>query len=256
MERGDHTAALAMVDEGLRRNPGDIPLMRMRGYLLVTLDRLDDAESHYRAMAGNQPDSPEPGNDLAIVYRNQGRLYDALLELEAVLKAHPGFAQAYENLVIICARAEGRARVSPEAADFCRDFDHEAAKQRIQDIRDAEPRTVDRDGALEVLALKPAEVSSTPLDETEDDPPDTGRLEREIEDLAREYDQYRRRMEASLKEASAARDAARAETAALQEANAELDRALAAMEERAQDAERRLETVTEKKPDSIDPTNQ
>lgn len=235
IDRGDYHAALALVDAALEGRPGDRSMLLHRGFLLVSLGRLGEAETHYRSMQSTLPDAPEPGNNLAVVYRNQGRLHDALLELDRVIAAHPLFEQAHHNLVDICGGMDGEdGGHDPVAVEFCRGFDHDAAIAAREAAREATPNIVERDEVVAVMALRPVQLTSAPLDEDDGDAAATETpgieltLRRELSDLAAEFEAFRGRAAAELESAGDARAAAEKRFSEVAGRNVMLERELAA----------------------------
>ena len=44
------------------------------------------------------PNSPNPNNNLAVLYASQGQYENAKTSLELAVRSHPGYATAHENL--------------------------------------------------------------------------------------------------------------------------------------------------------------
>ena len=220
-----YRAALERVETELSKAPRDEALLLSRGYLLVALNRLDDAAAHYRETVDLLPNRPEPGNNLAIVYRNQGRYSDALVQLDSVIQAHPLFDQAYSNLVQVCRKVTrrrgefglwfSRERGEIEAATaFCDSYDHAAVMQARQAASDREPVPAARgDDVIQITPLSPTTLPSAPLpgDETGDGLTVDGLM-------------------AELEIAHAARQLAESRAEAAEKKTAELEAALAAAE--------------------------
>jgi Flp pilus assembly protein TadD len=90
--------ALALADEGLKKNPRDAQMRFVRGVILTELKRPDDAREVFRGLTEDFPELPEPYNNLAVLYASEGRLDNARAALEMALAAAPNYGTAYENL--------------------------------------------------------------------------------------------------------------------------------------------------------------
>ena len=95
---GSHQLALQQAELGLQQNPGNRRLLFARGYALVKLNRLDDAASYYEQLRRVVTDDPEPGNNLAMIYRMQKKYPQAITVFAETIQAFPAYTQAYENL--------------------------------------------------------------------------------------------------------------------------------------------------------------
>ena len=170
-----YRAALERVDTELEKEPMDEALLLSRGYLLVALNRLDAAAAHYLRTLELLPNRPEPGNNLAIVYRNQGRYADALVQLDNVIRAHPLFDQAYSNLTQVCRKVTrrrgefglwfSRERGEIEAAtEFCDNYDHTEVIQAREAASAAGSTPAPRgNDVIQITTLRPTELPSAPL---------------------------------------------------------------------------------------------
>ncbi len=248
IEKGDFQAALAVVDAGLKGRPEDRSLLLHRGFLLVSLGRLEEAEGHYQDMKTTFPDMPEPGTNLAVVYRNQGRMHAALLELADVIQGFPLFEQAHDNLKEICQTDMVDIDTEEtEVKEFCDSFDHEAADRARKAARDALPLVVEKNNVVEVIALRQVEFTSAPLDDDEQAGvgfPDANEvnesLQRELADLAAEFESFRSRKKKELDAALTAKTVAEDDVARVQAENVELEQQLAATVEEVTSLEQRL----------------
>ncbi len=94
----DYDNALKAVTEGLNKSPENRVMLLQKGFLLIKLRQLDDAESHYLSVIEILPDDPEPMNNLGVVYQLQRQYGKAINQLNQTVKKFPEFTQAYENL--------------------------------------------------------------------------------------------------------------------------------------------------------------
>lgn len=90
--------AIARVDAALSQHKKDERLLLQRGFILVQLNQLEAAQKHYKKLKRKLKNNPEPGNNLAMVYRLQGEYAEAVELFKDTIEKFPDYAQAYENL--------------------------------------------------------------------------------------------------------------------------------------------------------------
>lgn len=98
MGQGQFAEALKTLDQHLAKNPQDAEARFMRGLVLVRLNRSGDAIKVFADLTRDYPQLPEPYNNLAVLYAQQGDYEKARDALEAALATHPSYATAHENL--------------------------------------------------------------------------------------------------------------------------------------------------------------
>lgn len=108
-EQGNQAAALDRVNSYLASNPKNAEAMFMRGVILVELGKRDEAIKSFTELTEKYPNLPEPYNNLAVLYADQGQYDKARKALEAAIKTHPSYATAHENLGDIYARLASEA---------------------------------------------------------------------------------------------------------------------------------------------------
>lgn len=108
-EQGAQAAALERVNAYLSANPKNAEAMFMRGVILVELGKRDDAIKSFTDLTEKYPNLPEPYNNLAVLYADQGQYDKARKALESAIKTHPSYATAHENLGDIYARLASEA---------------------------------------------------------------------------------------------------------------------------------------------------
>lgn len=108
-EQGNQAAALDRVNSYLNANPKNAEAMFMRGVILVELGKRDEAIKSFTELTEKYPNLPEPYNNLAVLYADQGQYDKARKALEAAIKTHPSYATAHENLGDIYARLASEA---------------------------------------------------------------------------------------------------------------------------------------------------
>ena len=106
---GDLQGALRTLDAYLKGAPQDAEGRFTRGLVLVKLNRVEDALKVFADLTRDYPQLPEPYNNLAVLYAQQGDYEKARDALEAALATHPAYATAHENLGDIYAALAGAA---------------------------------------------------------------------------------------------------------------------------------------------------
>jgi Flp pilus assembly protein TadD len=98
LSQGQFEQALTRLDNHLGSAPQDAEARFTRGLVLVRLNRNDDAVKTFAELTRDYPQLPEPYNNLAVIYAQQGDYDKARNALEAALATHPSYAVAHENL--------------------------------------------------------------------------------------------------------------------------------------------------------------
>ena len=109
MAQGQYVQALQQLDQHLAKNPQDAEARFMRGIALTKLNRTAEAMKVFTDLTRDYPQLPEPYNNLAVLYAQQGDYDKARSALEAALATHPGYATAHENLGDIYSAMAGAA---------------------------------------------------------------------------------------------------------------------------------------------------
>ena len=95
---GNYVEALNRLDAHLKQVPQDAEARFARGLVLVKLNRTEQAIAAFADLTRDYPQLPEPYNNLAVLYAQQGDYEKARDALEAALATHPSYATAHENL--------------------------------------------------------------------------------------------------------------------------------------------------------------
>lgn len=109
LSQGQAVEALTKLNQHLAKNPQDAEARFTRGLALVKLNRTDEAIKAFSELTRDYPQLPEPYNNLAVLYAQQGDYEKARDALEAALATHPSYATAHENLGDIYAALAGAA---------------------------------------------------------------------------------------------------------------------------------------------------
>jgi tetratricopeptide (TPR) repeat protein len=98
VQRGDYDGALKKLDDFLSVAPQDPDARFERGVVLPKLNRTQDAIKAFTDLTHDYPKLPEPYNNLAVIYAQEGQYEKARDELESALATAPSYATAHENL--------------------------------------------------------------------------------------------------------------------------------------------------------------
>lgn len=109
VNEGQLETALKRLESHLKSAPQDAEARFMRGIVLSKLNRVLDAIKTFADITRDYPQLPEPYNNLAVLYAQQGDYEKARDALEAALATHPSYATAHENLGDIYAALAGAA---------------------------------------------------------------------------------------------------------------------------------------------------
>ncbi len=101
--------ALQKADQFLAAKPRD-PMMRfLRGISLSQAGRAPEAITAFTKLTEDFPELPEPFNNLAVLYAQQGQYDKARTALEMAIHTNPSYATAYENLGDVYAKLASQA---------------------------------------------------------------------------------------------------------------------------------------------------
>lgn len=107
--QGEADRALKRLEIHLAGSPQDAEGRFLRGLILVRLGRTEEAMRTFADLTRDYPQLPEPYNNLAVLYAQQGDYEKARDALEAALATHPSYGTAHENLGDIYAALAGAA---------------------------------------------------------------------------------------------------------------------------------------------------
>jgi Flp pilus assembly protein TadD len=106
---GQPTKAMERVEAWLKSRPRDARGRFLKGMILVQQKKTEDAVRVYTELTQDFPELPEPYNNLAVMFADQGDLDRARGLLESAVRANPAFIAAHENLGDIHARLAAHA---------------------------------------------------------------------------------------------------------------------------------------------------
>jgi Flp pilus assembly protein TadD len=160
MAQGQFDQALARLDKHLSSAPQDAEARFTRGLVLVRLNRNDDAAKAFVDLTRDYPQLPEPYNNLAVIYAQQGEYDKAREALEAALATHPSYPVAHENL--------GDIYAALSAAAYSRaltlDQNNASVKAKLALVNQLD-RLADSGVTVSARAPVPVETSGTAPDE-------------------------------------------------------------------------------------------
>jgi tetratricopeptide (TPR) repeat protein len=109
MRQGQLPQSLERVDKFLAGKPRDAQGRFLKGLILDKMNRPNEAIQIFAKLSEDFPESPEPYNNLAVLYASQGQYEKARVALESSIRTHPSFAIAHENLGDIYAKLASQA---------------------------------------------------------------------------------------------------------------------------------------------------
>lgn len=145
LSAGKNAEALQKADQFLTTKPRD-PMMRfLRGISLSQAGRTPEAITAFQKLTEDFPELPEPFNNLAVLYAQQGQYDKSRTALEMAIRTNPSYATAYENLGDVYAKLASQAYSKALQIDT-----RSAVAPKLAMIRDLFPK--DR-GSAAVAAL-------------------------------------------------------------------------------------------------------
>ncbi len=95
---GDYENALLEAESGLAADSKNTRLLLQKGFILIRLRRLDQAEEFYLNLIQSLPHNPEPMNNLGVIYQLKREYGKAIEVFSETTVKFPKFSRAYENL--------------------------------------------------------------------------------------------------------------------------------------------------------------
>ncbi|HEY0664835.1 MAG TPA: tetratricopeptide repeat protein [Gallionella sp.] len=151
--QGNHAQALEKTDAILTNKPRDAQARFLKGLILTEQNNTAGAIQIFTALTNDYPELPEPYNNLAVLYANQGNYDKAKIALEKAIRTHPSYSTAHENLGDIY------AKLASQAYDRALQLDRsnpatQTKLAMIQELFAAKPARQDQ---LAVASLTPAQ---------------------------------------------------------------------------------------------------
>ena len=104
VQNGEYNAAHRKLDDFLSDNPEDLQGRFLKSLIYSETGNDTAAIPILLQLTEEYPELPEPFNNLAVLYANQGLYEKARNTLEKAIHTHPSYAIAYENLGDVYAR--------------------------------------------------------------------------------------------------------------------------------------------------------
>ena len=112
-----HVQALARADQYLTGKPRDPQMRFLKGVILAETGKRAEAIETYTQLTQEFPELPEPYNNLAVLYAQQGQYDKAREALEGAVRANPNYATAHENLGDVYAKLAGQSYTRAQQID-------------------------------------------------------------------------------------------------------------------------------------------
>lgn len=109
LRAGQYGPAMERVDNFLAANPRDAQGRFMKGIILTEQGKAPDAIAVFQKLTEDYPELPEPYNNLAVLYAQQGQYEKAKTALEMAIRTHPSYGTAHENLGDVYAKLASQA---------------------------------------------------------------------------------------------------------------------------------------------------
>lgn len=103
-KQGQNEPAMSRVNDYLVAHPKDAQARFLKGLILTEQGKTMDAIRVFNDLTVDFPELPEPYNNLAVLYAQQGQYEKAKTALEMAIRTHPSYATAHENLGDIYAK--------------------------------------------------------------------------------------------------------------------------------------------------------
>jgi protein O-mannosyl-transferase len=107
-QAGDTASALREFELAHRYNPGEPSFMLNLAFLLRSVGQTDQAIAWYQQARAAAPDDPAIANELAVTCAMTGDVAHAVTLWEAIVKQHPDYAPARQNLARALSGGHGR----------------------------------------------------------------------------------------------------------------------------------------------------
>ena len=166
LERGQYDKAAETSAAYLEDHPDATRVRFQRGLALAELGRRDEASEAFGELARAYPQAPEPANNLAVLYAQQGDYEKARRWLEAAMATHPAYATAHKNLgdvyTALAAAAYSKALDEQDRADLGVELEYVAEMGVEQDTGSDGAKLAASDGEGRMRAVPAPEPAPEP----------------------------------------------------------------------------------------------
>ena len=104
---GQYAGALAKIEAVLASDAKNPQARFLRGVAETDQGETDEAIATFEGLTEDYPELPEPHNNLAVIWAQQGKYAKAKTALETALQARPDYSIAHENLGDVYTRLAG-----------------------------------------------------------------------------------------------------------------------------------------------------
>jgi len=163
LNKGHADDALQAADRALAKTPRDARLRLLRGNALASLGRTADAIQVFNALTVDYPSQPEPYNNLASLYAQQGQLDKARAALELALQTNKAYATAHANLTDVYARLAAQAYEKALQRDIVERQSGQSAPPAANTAPTRLALIQDMTGHSAVVLAPPATVATAPV---------------------------------------------------------------------------------------------
>ena len=109
IKQGQLNEALNLTNQSLAEDRENVSYLFLKGLILTRQNKLDTAKEIFIRLTQEHPELPEPFNNLAVIYAEQGDFNNAREALQMAINTHPSYATAQENLGDIYAKMASKA---------------------------------------------------------------------------------------------------------------------------------------------------
>ncbi|HYD32982.1 MAG TPA: tetratricopeptide repeat protein [Methylophilaceae bacterium] len=163
LRNGQQSIALDRINSYLKSNPADAKALLLKGVALSSLNKREEAIQTFSEIIRKYPKMPEPYNNLAVLYAEQGQYEKARLALETALKTHPSYATAHNNLAGVYAYMASEAYDKALQLDKNKPRTTAGKLAMISDLHSAgTPTLVASRTQAEQKAMAPVKVAEVP----------------------------------------------------------------------------------------------
>jgi tetratricopeptide (TPR) repeat protein len=106
---GQYQGAIDKANTVLATKPKDALARFLKGVSLTELGKTNDAIAIFQSITEDNPELPEPYNNLAVLYASKGQFEKARTALELAIQTHPSYSTAHENLGDVYAKLASQA---------------------------------------------------------------------------------------------------------------------------------------------------
>ncbi len=155
-----YPAAIEKVNAVLATKPKDALARFLKGVALTETGKANDAIAIFQSITEDNPELPEPYNNLAVLYASKGQFEKARTALELAIQTHPSYSTAHENL------GDVYAKLASQAYDRALQLDKGNAGVQgklglIKDLFSTQPRSSQKPDPVKVAALNKPDAPKT-----------------------------------------------------------------------------------------------